>query len=142
MKTVKYKILPISLNSNGSLKTLDLSDNKLMLYKYLDDLTKMLKVNQSLQVLRLCQCGLTQNKTAILFQVFKNNQNTTLQTLDVSENEYCTKDLEEMLSSNTSLLCVEITVKTGYFVNQSILWSPRRQSTVYEISLHHPFQRL
>ena len=86
-----------------------------------DKLAVMLSVNQTLQVLRLSECGLTQDQTSILFQVFTSNQNTALQTLNVSDNHYNTKHLEELLSSNTSIQCVEITVTPVSEVSDTFL---------------------
>ena len=73
-------------------------------------LVNMLKINKTLQVLKICGCGLAEEETTTLFQVFTNNQNTTLHTLDVSDNNYSVKELEGMLVNNTSLKQVEITV--------------------------------
>ena len=96
------------LKVNKSLKTLDLSGNYLKPCG--QHLAEMLNMNQTLQVLRLYQCGLTQDDTTALFQVFTANQNTTLRTLHIGDNSFHTQHLREMISSNSSLQCVEITV--------------------------------
>ena len=69
-------------------------------------------------------CIRDRDETSILFQEFTSNQNTTLQTLNVSDNHYSTKHLEEMLSSNTSIQCVEITVTPVGQVNDMLLTMP------------------
>ena len=96
------------LKVNKSLETLDLSGN--YLWPYGQCLAGMLNVNQTLQVLRLYECGLTQDDTTSLFKVFIANQNTSLRTLHIGDNNFHPQRLGEMISSNISLQCLEVTV--------------------------------
>ena len=132
-----------ALEGNKSLRTLDLSGNLSCIHSnrryhrhsqsvfsdlpqdsQVDKLADMLSVNQTLQLLRLSDCGLNQDETSTLFQVFISNQNTTLLTLNVSDNHYNTKHLEEILSSNTSIQYVEITVTAAGKANNTHLMMP------------------
>ena len=105
-------VIAEALKTNQSLRTLDLSGNSFYhwCYSQVCKLAEMLRVNKTLQVLRLYDCGLSQDETTTLFQVFTRNQNSTLQTLNLSDNNYSIKHLGKMLNSNTCLQCVEITV--------------------------------
>ena len=96
------------LKTNKSLTVLDLSGN--YLWKWGQHIADLLKVNQTLQVLKLYGCGLIQNDTSTLFRIFITNQNTTLQTLHIGDNSFYPWHLEEMIRRNSSLQCVEITV--------------------------------
>ena len=99
-----------ALKVNQSLRTLDLSGNHIgtsnqhdQRYQavdlphdsLVDHLAEMLKVNQTLQLLRLGECDLSKSESTILFQVFTRNVNITLLTLDVCDNSFSIKDLEE-----------------------------------------------
>jgi Ran GTPase-activating protein (RanGAP) involved in mRNA processing and transport len=90
------------------LETLDLSGN--YLWPFGQYLAEMLNMNQAFQVLRLYECGLTQDDTTSLFQVFIANQNTSLRTLHIGDNSFHPLRLGEMIRSNVSLQCVEVTV--------------------------------
>ena len=97
------------------LKILDLSGSSFVRQSRVgrstcEQLAEMLKTHKTLQFLRVYGCGLSQEDTTTLFQVFTSNKNATLQTLDVSDNSYSIKHLEEMLVSNTSLQHLETTV--------------------------------
>jgi hypothetical protein len=96
------------LKVNKSLQTLDLSGN--YLWSCGQCLAGMLKVNQILQILRLYECGLTHDDTTSLFEVLKANQNTSLRTLCIGDNSFRLQCLGEMISSNASLQCIEVTV--------------------------------
>ena len=102
----------------SSLKVLDLSGSNFTQTHpariECGQLAEVLKTNKTLQTLILYKCGFSQKETTALFHVFTESQNTTLQMLNVSDNDYCMKHLEEMLVSNTSLQHVEVTVT---FVN-------------------------
>ena len=82
------------------------------MYHYCPGIVEMLKVNRTLQVLRITGF-LSLVDTDSLFQVFAKNENSTLHTLDVSGNCYSVNSLENMLLINNSLKCLEITV-TGF----------------------------
>ena len=119
-----------ALTANKCLKTLDLSGSHLPIAIHTTELSpvmlhvpgilsvtlsEMLQVNRTLQVLKLNDCCLTKYETSMLFKIFANNQNNTLRTLAISDNCYNTKHFEEMLSSNSSLHCVEVTVTPGAY---------------------------
>ena len=101
------------LKTNKSLTILDLSGN--YLWKWGQHIADLLKVNQTLQILKLYGCGLIQNDTSTLFRIFITNQNTTLQTLHIGDNSFYPWHLEEMIRRNRSLQCVEITVTPKNF---------------------------
>ena len=101
------------LKTNKSLIILDLSGN--YLWKWGQHIADLLKVNQTLQILKLYGCGLIQNDTSTLFRIFITNQNTTLQTLHIGDNSFYPWHLEEMIRRNSSLQRVEITVTPKNF---------------------------
>ena len=109
-----------ALTANKSLRILDLSGNSLSYpISGFRTLSEMLQASQTLQVLRLHHCCLTTTETTSLFNIFADNQNTILQTFDVSDNSYDIKHLEAMLCSNNSLAYVEITVRPDYYLEFS-----------------------
>ena len=95
------------LQKKTALKTLILKHCKL---HEIPGVVEELKRNTSLRVLDLSANYMDASQTTFLFQVFKHNQNTTLQTLDVSDSSYNVGDFKEMLTNNTSLHCLSITV--------------------------------
>ena len=96
-----------AVKTNETLQTLDLSANDYG-ERETEALMDMLRVNQTLQVLRLC--GSLSCATTPLLKVFTNNHNRTLLTLDIRDNCYVVEEVAEMLQMNTSLQSVEITV--------------------------------
>ena len=100
-------IIAEAIKGSKSLLTLDLGENNCA---YIG-IAEILRVNQTLQALRLSGSNID---STCLFQLFASNQNSTLLTLDVSNNNYSVKSLEDMLISNTSLRCLEITVTPMY----------------------------
>ena len=148
-----------ALTANKCLKTLDLSGSRLSMTRTsglspvlldarqvlsvksqeLQVLSEVLQVNQTLQVLKLNDCCLTMDETSILFEIFARNQNTTLQTLAMSGNYYNTQHFKEMLSSNSSLQCVEISVTRARYPKfplSPMKLAKRPQSLVKHS--HHP----
>ena len=93
---------------NKSLLALDLGDNHCASASLAD----MLRVNQTLRVLRLYGASIDVDG---LFDMFACNENSTLQTLDVRDNDYSATNLEGMLRTNSSLQCLELTVAPKYF---------------------------
>ena len=95
------------LRKKTALKTLILKQCRL---ENIANVTEALKTNNILTTLDLSANHLHVNQTTPLFQVFTNNQNTTLKTLDVSDCGYSIRALEEMLHRDTSLQCLSITI--------------------------------
>jgi hypothetical protein len=101
-------IIAEAVMKNKSLLALDLGDNHCSSAPLAD----MLRVNQTLRVLRLYGANID---TDCLFDVFTCNENSTLQMLDVRDNDYSATNLEGMLRTNSSLQNLELTVAPKYF---------------------------
>ena len=101
-------IIAEALMKNKNLLALDLGDN----HCSSAPLAYMLRVNQTLRVLRLYGSNLNADN---LFNVLACNENCTLQTLDVRDNDYSAKCLEDTLRANTSLQCLELTLAPKYY---------------------------
>ena len=95
------------LRKKTALKTLILKQCRL---HNITDIAEALKTNNVLTTLDLSSNYLDVNQLTPLFQIFTNNQNTTLETLDVSDNGYSIRYLEEMLTGNNSLHSLSITI--------------------------------
>ena len=102
-----------AVKHNKTLIFLDISDNNCSRSQdaEVDPFADMLRVNQTLRVLRLCGSNIDTNS---LFKILANNENTTLMTLDVRDNVYSVKNLADMLRNNRSLQCLLITVTIEY----------------------------
>ena len=103
-------VIAEAVSKNESLLALDLGDNHCASTSA--PLADMLRVNQTLRVLRLHGANIDVDG---LFDVFACNENSTLQTLDVRDNDYSATNLEGMLRTNSSLQCLELTVAPKYF---------------------------
>ena len=108
-------IIAQAVKHNKTLMTVDLGDNNCSRLQDVEDdpFADMLRVNHTLQVLRLCGSNVDTNS---LFKVLANNENTTLRTLDVRDNDYSVKSLEDLLRNNKSLQCLQITVTAKYII--------------------------
>jgi hypothetical protein len=107
-------IITQAIKYNKVLLTLDLSDNncKRLQDAEVDPFADMLRVNQILQVLRLCGSKID---TDCLLQALA-DKNTTLLTLDVRDNDYSVKNLQYLLMHNKSLQCLQITAISNHFI--------------------------
>jgi hypothetical protein len=101
-------IIAEAVMKNKSLVALDLGGNHCSRAPLAD----MLRVNQTLRVLRLYGANIDADR---LFDVLTSNENSTLQTLDVRDNDYSATHLEGMLRTNSSLQNLELTVAPKYF---------------------------
>ena len=101
-------IIAEAVSKNKTLLALDLGDNHCASAPLAD----MLRANQTLRVLRLYGASIDVDG---LFDVFACNENGTLRTLDVRDNDYSATNLEGMLRTNSSLQCLELTVAPKYF---------------------------
>ena len=104
-------IIAEAVSKNKSLLALDLGDN----HCASAPLTDMLRVNQTLRVLRLYGTSIDVDG---LLDVFACNENSTLQTLDVRDNDYSATNLEGMLRTNSSLQYLELTIAPKYFTER------------------------
>jgi hypothetical protein len=102
-------IIAEAVMNNRSLVALDLGDNHCSSAPLAD----MLRVNQTLRVLRLYGANIDADR---LFDVLTSNENSTLQTLDVRDNDYSATHLEGMLRTNCSLQNLELTVAPKNFI--------------------------
>lgn len=116
-KIINGETAGLLLRKKAALKTLVLKQCKL---RNITDIAEALKTNNVLTTLDLSSNYLDVNQSTPLFQVFINNQNTTLETLDVSDNGYSIRYLEEMLTGNNSLRSLSITITLEYSYNNFI----------------------
>ena len=133
-------IITEAVKHNRFLLALNLSDNNCSHSQdaEVDPFADMLRVNQTLQELRLCGSNVDTNS---LLEVLANNENTTLLTLDVRDNDYNVKSLVTMLRNNRSLQCLQITVITNVYIDDEISWSVcvaalSNNSTLHDLMIH------
>ena len=111
---VNGEMVALLIRNKTALMTLSLKQCRLHKCN-IAGVTEALKTNKILTKLDLSANYLDVNQTTLLFRVFTENQNTTLETLDVSDNEYSIRALEEMLISNICLHCLSITITPARF---------------------------
>ena len=121
-------IITQAVKHNKVLLTLDLSNNNCSRSQdaEVDPFADMLRVNQTLQVLRLCGSFVDADG---LFKVLADNENTTLETLDVRDNNYSIENLQHLLMNNISLQHLQITVTDSskhHVPDLAICWSRSR----------------
>lgn len=111
-------IITQAVKDNKVLLTLDLSDNNCSRSQddEVDPFADMLRVNQTLQVLKVCGSKVN---TDSLFKVLADNDNSTLVTLDVRDNYYSVKNLQRLLMNNISLQYLQITVTSKCYLHVS-----------------------
>ena len=107
-------IITQAVKHNKLLLTLDLSDNNCsrLVDAEVDPFADMLRANQTLQVLRLCGSKVD---TYGMFKVLANNENTNLLTLDVRDNYYSVRNLQDSLMNNRSLQRLHITIASKHY---------------------------
>jgi hypothetical protein len=129
-------IITQAVKHNKILLTLDLSDNECSHIQgaEVNPFADMLRVNQTLQVLRLCGSKV---ETDSLLKVLTDNENTTLETLDVRDNDYSVKNVHHLLINNRSLQCLQITVISIIYSECSALVTAlSNNTTIHDLMIH------